>query len=550
MVATTDANQNQPRAQNRNQRQTRKPIDQQQQNQAEFKQNSRYGNGNNPRRNRNNNASSEIRNQGVETNHETNTKTKPILEKSISLPNSKALVSLELIKNSKDEPFFIMRAEYTDNVHRSSRIALPFQNLPEIYDGLRIGSNHLQEKTLKGVLEELNAENNAIYANMKSLNISRSKYYIDFQANAERTDISLKFAERKILPKQTQPRSYELFFDKSDIDKIHDALVSFDNEAKSHASEILASQTGSPRFYRQGRFMFEWITKKNNNIDCMLKISSGSNRIIFPVNILKSARNIMTKISEVYQKCQTNLDNYLEQMNTDIEEQNVSRAENNLPLRALLTEHPILRTTPVEKNNAKANDAVPPKQKDNVLRSLYTRKLITRPNQRSYHFDIVQSWPTDLNSPEAGKGPVSVRLVEMHHSKTNQRDQDSNQKNVMQRHAIFVPISEFDGFFKLFQEVHDNNPLPKETAFYHPNGRFFIKYIVRSEGVNLKLKLQKAVGTVETTETLVSESGENDKHSAQTKYGETESIELPKNVVMKMINFLKLSSANSGNDSK
>lgn len=550
MVATTDAHQNQPRTQNRIQRPTRKPIDQQQQQQADFKQNSRHGNGYYARRNRNNNASSENRNQNTETNHENNTKTKPILEKSLSLPNSKALVALELIKNSKEEPFFIMRAEYTDNVHRSSRIALPFQNLPEIYDGLRIGSNHLQEKTLKGVLEELNAENNAIYANMKSLNISRSKYYIDFQANAERTDISLKFAERKILPKQTQPRSYELFFDKSDIDKIHDALVNFDNEAKSHASDILANQTGSPRFYRQGRFMFEWITKKNNNIDCMLKISSGSNRIIFPVNILKSARNIMTKISEVYQKCQTDLDAYLEQMNTDIEEQNVNRAENNLPLRPLLTEHPILRSTPVEKNNATPNDSVPPKHKDTVLRSLYTRKLISRPNQRSYHFDIVQSWPSDLNNPEAVKGPVSVRLVEMQHSKLNQRDQDGNQKNVMQRHAVFVPISEFDGFFKLFQEVHDNNPLPKETAFYHPNGRFFIKYIVRSEGLNLKLKLQKAVGTVENTDAMTSESGENDRQTAQTKYGETESIELPMNVVMKMINFLKLSSANSSSDSK
>jgi len=466
----------------------------------------------------------------VSNDPDDNLKPEPIYKSTANAKHTGSKIDFELFQNSSNELLFTIRKVEMDETFQ--RVVAPFSLCETFIEKLNLGLNELKANKEIGILNQLTSEQNAYFVNMLQLTSKRSRYFIDFKANDDKTDIILQISEKKRIPVAKGPsrtKNFILEFNVFDMNLITDKLQKFYNNA-------LDAITSKPeldvhKVYGGNDFNLEWV-KPKYEMNLLLKLSShNGSRVMFPVNTVRQLSRHLTDIIEAFQKCGTDHNAYMDLINArrkDINERRETQGRSPLPeitgsLDEQFNRRP--RKTP-EGQEARANP----------FTFLYTQKMVSSANRRTYHFDLVMA--NESND-------VRLRIVEQQHSQGQgqnpRQTRDSKKDGRLLRHTIYLPIDKVSEIIETLQLANDNAPLPQERSHYFPGGRCFFKMNVRSRGLTLKIKHQQALPQEgePTVEGEQNEEGGSQQATHLTKYGNAVSIELPMGTVRTLMNYLK-----------
>jgi len=477
---------------------------------------------NNKKRNENRQKRSQVKEEDKISSSENAARTEPQLTKHFNLKSSNCTVTLELIINSRQEPFIMIRVDYSDN--RSSRIAVPFCHCDDVIDGLNEAQLYLAAKETSGVLNSLQ-EGDTSYEmiNFKKFNNISSRYFIDFKCNEDRSDIYLKIKETS-----KNRRLYECTFDKNDTKILMRMIKEFKTQCDAHLdkSDLPIQKI---HLFGNNNNKLTWIkTKSHTNL--ILRLQTNQNRVAWPINTCRSAYTSLEKLLEVYTECGDDMKLYLNQINADIDELNNARAEKG---QAPLSNH--------EEHPSAKDDEHFEKQPDSVKRPVYNICYFinntSSVNQRKYRYEIVKHKET---------GALKIRLIEIP-TNYSKRDNGSSKREIQfQRHAIILDTSDLSPLIDAFKKCLEDQPLPPEGAYYYNGGRIFFKMNVRSQGLALKIKVQQALGPNDTENkgdeaenVLVDEDGNAVSSVNKMNYGKTSVFEMPAQAARHLIHWMK-----------
>jgi len=470
-----------------------------------------------------NGIANQIEQMGITADAET--KTDPIFTLSTELKHSNCKVDIELIKSQQGDLIFIIRKSDLEN--NFSRIAMPFSMIQEIIDALNIGHTELTNNKAEGILSKLSDNQDVAFVNMLQKAYKSSRYYIDFRANQERNDISLQISEKKRIHAKSNSgmriRTYTLEFNKFDMKALIDKLSQFEKKA----NQAISSQSLSVNpVYGGNDFNLEWF-KPNREMNYLLKLQTSQSRIVFPVNTCRQFKTVLQNLIDAYESCGTDQEAYKKLMKEQRDKVNAERAQiGREPLPDIIE----YIENSVKRASAPRFDSEGKELPSNPNILLYTQRVVSNANNRTYHHDLV------LN---AATGEVRLRIVEQLHQNPN-REKAANR---VLRHTVSIAASKMHELFETFSKAHDNVPLPKEASYYSPNGRVFMKFNIRPSGLTFKIKTQTVIHDNNEAQNQQQNKRDDDTASQNThsltKYGNTQRVEIPMRATKVVMDYLK-----------